>query len=113
MQLMSMEITHENDLMTMLCNKSAEEKVGTFLLTLSARFSQLGYSSTSFKLAMSRQDIGNFLGLSVETVSRILSRLQKDNFIAINNKSIELLDSDKLSEISLHFSGRNMSGVAS
>ena len=112
-QLMSKEISQENELVNTLCNKNAEEKVGTFLLTLSARFSQLGYSATNFKLAMSRQDIGNYLGLSVETVSRILSRLQKDNFIAINNKSIELLDSDKLSEISLHFSGRNMSGVAS
>jgi CRP/FNR family transcriptional regulator len=101
LQLMSKEITHENELMTMLCNKNAEEKVGSFLISLSTRFSQLGYSSTSFKLAMSRQDIGNYLGLTVETVSRILGRFQKDNIIAINNKSVELLDMDQLFKASM------------
>jgi len=101
LQLMSKEISHENDLLTMLCNKNAEEKVSTFLITLSARFAQLGYSPTNFKLAMSRQDIGNYLGLSVETISRILGRFQKDNIIAINNKSVELLDLDRLIGISV------------
>ena len=100
LQLMSREISHENELVTMLCNKNAEEKVGAFLITLSARFGLLGYSHTHFKLAMSRQDIGNYLGLSVETISRILGRLQKDNIIAIYNKSVKLLDLDRLAGIS-------------
>jgi CRP/FNR family transcriptional regulator len=82
--------------MTMLCNQNAEEKVGTFLCTMSTRLSQLGYFSTNFKLAMSRQDIGNYLGLTVETVSRILGRFQKDHIIAISNKSVELLNLDQL-----------------
>lgn len=96
LKLMSREISHEHEHMNLLCNKTAEEKVGTFLLALSARFSRTGYSPTSFKLAMSRQDIGNYLGLSVETISRIMGRFQKDKLIAINNKSIELLNPEVL-----------------
>ena len=111
LQLMSKEIKHENEMLTMLCNKNAEEKVGTFLIMLSDPFRQLGYSSTSFKLAMTRQDIGNYLGLSVETVSRILGRLQKDNIIAINNKSVELLDIDKLAHISMECNHNIISGT--
>ena len=111
LQLMSKEISHENELLTMLCSKNAEEKVGTFLITLSARFSQLGYSSTNFKLAMSRQDIGNYLGLTVETVSRILGRFQKDNIIAINNKSVALLDIDRLAGISMKCNDNTITGT--
>ena len=110
MQLMSKEITHENEIMTMLCNKNAEEKVGTFLLSLSTRFSRRGYSATNFKLAMSRQDIGNYLGLTVETVSRILGRFQKDNIIAINNKTVDLLDLDQLFKISTTCSDETLPG---
>jgi CRP/FNR family transcriptional regulator len=109
---MSMEISHENELIGILCNKNAEEKVGTFLASLSGHFSKLGYSSTSFKLPMSRQDIGNYLGLSVETVSRIFSRLQKDGIISINNKSVELMDPARLSEISQRCSGFKSSSSA-
>ena len=76
-QLMSKEISQENELLNTLCNKSAEEKVGTFLITLSTRFSQLGYSATNFKLAMSRQDIGNYLGLSEETIVASLAVCRK------------------------------------
>lgn len=100
LEFMSKEIAHEHDHMNLLCNKTAEEKVGTFLLALSTRFSRTGYSPTSFKLAMSRQDIGNYLGLSVETISRIMGRFQKDKLITINNKSVELLNPELLTRAS-------------
>ena len=108
LQLMSKEITQDNELKVTLCNKNAEEKVGTFLLSLSNRFNQRGYSSMTFKLAMSRQDIGNYLGLTVETVSRILGRFQKEKIIGINNKAVDILDLEQLVSISITCNNKSL-----
>ena len=95
-RLMSRELTTENESMLLLGRKSAEEKIATFLINLSSRLHILGYSATEFRLPMSRQEIGNYLGLTVETVSRIFSRLQKELLIAIDRKLIKILDLEAL-----------------
>ncbi len=95
-RLMSKELSTENESLLLLGKKSAEEKVATLLINLSTRLKLLGYSSTEFRLPMSRQEIGNYLGLTVETVSRIFSRLQKEKLISIDRKLIQIIDSDGL-----------------
>jgi CRP/FNR family transcriptional regulator, anaerobic regulatory protein len=95
-RLMGREISYENKLLLTISKKSAEERIATFLSSLSVRFKQLGFSSDEFKLSMSRQEIGNYLGLTIETVSRIFSRFQKKNYIAIDRKYIQILDRPSL-----------------
>ena len=95
-RLMSRELSTENESLLLLGKKSAEEKIATFLVNLSTRLHMLGYSATEFRLPMSRQEIGNYLGLTVETVSRIFSRLQKDDLITIDRKLIKITNSDAL-----------------
>ena len=95
-RLMSRELSTENESLLLLGKKSAEEKIATFLVNLSTRLHMLGYSATEFRLPMSRQEIGNYLGLTVETVSRIFSRLQKDKLILIDRKLIKIIDSEAL-----------------
>ena len=95
-RVMGREISHENRLLLTIGKKNAEERIATFLISLSIRFHQLGFSAEEFKLSMSRQEIGNYLGLTIETVSRIFSRFQKNNHIAINNKHIQIIDRDAI-----------------
>lgn len=91
-RIMSRELSAENKMLMTLGKKNSEEKVATFLLTFSVRYFQLGYSANEFNLAMSRQEIGNFLGITFETVSRVFSRLQRNNIIKVNRKSIKIID---------------------
>ncbi len=95
-RLMGREISHENRLLLTIGKKNAEERIATFLISLSVRFHQLGFSAEEFKLSMSRQEIGNYLGLTIETVSRTFSRFQKSNHIAINNKHIQIINRDAI-----------------
>lgn len=98
-QLMSQEITSDQQLITLLSKKTAEQRVATLLLTISARNALRGLSATDFRLAMSRTDIGNYLGLTVETVSRTLSRLVKSQVISLQQKEITILDANQLREV--------------
>jgi len=95
-RLMSRELSTENESLLLLGKKSAEEKVATFLINLSTRLHLLGYSDTDFRLPMSRQEIGNYLGLTIETVSRIFSRLQNGKYISIDHKQVQITDLDTL-----------------
>lgn len=95
-QLMSKEITYEQQLVTLLSKNTAEERVASLLLSISSRNQRRHLSGTRFRLSMSRADIGNFLGLTVETVSRVFSRLQKLNIIEVDKKEIEIADLDAL-----------------
>ena len=101
-RLMGREISHENSLLLSLGKKSAEERIVTFLISLSLRFKQLGFSADEFRLSMSRQEIGDYLGLTIETVSRIFSRLQKNNYIDIDKKHIKILDRKGLDKMCTH-----------
>ncbi len=96
---MSRELSSDNKLLLTLSNKAAEEKIATFLISLSGRFERLGYSANEFKLAMSRQEIGNYLGMTIETVSRIFSKLQRKKIITTHHKIIQILDFDTLESI--------------
>jgi CRP/FNR family transcriptional regulator, anaerobic regulatory protein len=99
-RMMSRELTYENELLLTIGKKNAEERLATFLLSLSNRFQRLGYSSKEFKLAMSRQEIANYLGLTIETVSRILSRFQKEQIIDVARKQINIKNHEVLHKIS-------------
>lgn len=96
MKIMSREISHDEQNIITLGQKSADERLAAFLLGLSKRFKQRGFSATEFNLSMSRGDIGNYLGLALETVSRLLTRFQHDNLIKVDRKFIEILDLDRL-----------------
>lgn len=82
-----------------LGDATADQRVAAFLLELSRRFSERGFSSRSFVLAMSRRDIGNYLRLATETVSRVLTRFQNDGLIRVTRREVELLDLDRLHEL--------------
>ncbi|MDH4133849.1 MAG: helix-turn-helix domain-containing protein, partial [Gammaproteobacteria bacterium] len=95
-RVMSREMHHDQLLLMLLGKRTAEERLAAFLLSLSLRFGQRGYSSTEFNLSMSRNDIGNYLGLAVETVSRLFSRLQDEGVLAARGRNIRLADLTRL-----------------
>lgn len=91
-RIMSQEITREQNVMLLLGNMRAEQRFAVFLTNLSARYAARGYSSTSFQLRMSREDIGNYLGLTIESVSRLLSRFKKQGWLKVDKREVTLLD---------------------
>jgi CRP/FNR family transcriptional regulator len=91
-RIMSQEITREQNVMRLLGNMRAEQRFAIFLVNLSARYAARGYSPHRFHLRMSREDIGNYLGLTIESVSRLLSRFKKQGWIALDRREIALLD---------------------
>jgi len=95
-QLMSREITEDQLLITLLSKNSADERVAALMLSISTRYARRKLSATQFRLPMSRVDIGNYLGLTVETVIRVFSRMQKLNIMRVDNKEIEILDPQAL-----------------
>ncbi len=95
-QLMSREIQADQQLIMLLSKKSAEERIASLLLSISTRHTKRGLSPSGFRLPMSRNDIGNFLGLAVETVSRVFTRLQKQGIIQVDGKEIEVLQMNEL-----------------
>lgn len=98
-QLMSQEIAHDQQLIAQLGKNSAEQRIAALLLSISARNARRKLSATQFRLPMSRTDIGNYLGLTVETVSRIFSRFQKIGLVSTDHREIELLNLDDLRAI--------------
>ena len=91
-RILSREIVRDQGIMLLLGSMRAEERLAAFLLNLSQRFAARGYSPTSFHLRMTRQEIGSYLGMKLETVSRTLSNFQGTGLISIRNKSVELHD---------------------
>ncbi|MFT5320143.1 MAG: CRP/FNR family transcriptional regulator [Pseudohongiellaceae bacterium] len=98
-QLMSQQIESDHQMMMTLSKKNAEGRVATLLVSLSNRFSRRNLSATSLRLPMSRMDIGNFLGLTIETVSRTFSRLQKEGIINVDGREIHINDHEKLQAV--------------
>ncbi len=91
-KVMSRKICDDQQMMVLLGKKNADEKVASLLMNLSGRFKRRGYSAVSFRLSMSRGEIGNYLGLAVETVSRVMTRFQKNNIIQVNGKEVTIID---------------------
>ncbi len=98
-RMMSREITREQNVMLLLGNMRAEQRFAAFLVNLASRYAARGYSSTTFQLRMSREEIGNYLGLTIESISRLLSRLKKQGLLRVANREIELLDPERLRAI--------------
>ncbi|MGH8493421.1 MAG: fumarate/nitrate reduction transcriptional regulator Fnr [Moraxellaceae bacterium] len=94
--LLSREIQADQQLLLLLGKRSAEARLAAFLLSLSTRHQRRGLSGRRFLLPMSRTDIGNHLGLAIETVSRLFTRLQQSGVLAAEGKDITLLDSSAL-----------------
>lgn len=103
---MGREIETMHSLILLLGTMNAEERLAVFLLNLSERFAARGYSPMNFILRMTREDIGSYLGIKIETVSRMLSRLVDDRVIDVHQREIHILDLTALS----HYVGRNFSG---
>ena len=91
-KIMSREIVRDQGIMLLLGSMRAEERLAAFLLNLSQRFAARGLSPTQFQLRMSRQEIGSYLGLKLETVSRTFSLFQGNGTINVKARSVELLD---------------------
>ena len=98
-KLMSQEIAQDQQLITLLSKNSAEQRIAALLVNISRRSSRLKLSATALRLPMSRTDIGNYLGLTVETVSRIFSRLQKTGVLSVEKREIQILDCAKLQQL--------------
>jgi CRP/FNR family transcriptional regulator len=98
-KVMSREIVREHGVMMLLGSMRAEERLAAFLLNLSQRLSTRGYSAQEFNLRMTREEIGSYLGLKLETVSRVFSRFQEEGLIAVQQKNIRILDTARLREI--------------
>lgn len=98
-RLLSREIAEDARILTLLNKKSAEERLAFFLVGLSCRFQRRGFSPFSFNLSMSRNEIANYLGLAIETISRLLTRFQDEGLLRANRKQIELLRLDQLQQM--------------
>jgi CRP/FNR family transcriptional regulator len=101
-RLLSKEISHEAEMMALLGRSTAEERVASFLLSLSERFRRRGFSPTDFFLSMSRQEIGSYLGLALETVSRLFTRFQEDKVLKVERKHVQILDLARLQTMVTH-----------
>ena len=99
MKTLAREVVRQNNHMLLLGSMHAEERLAYFLLSLSQRFEQRGYSRSEFVLRMTRAEIGSFLGLKLETVSRVLSRFAHDGLIEVNQKHVRIFDSSGLRSI--------------
>jgi CRP/FNR family transcriptional regulator len=99
MRVVGKEITADQRMLLLLGKRSAEERLATFLLSLSKRYRARGLSATEFNLPMSRQDIGNYLGLAIETVSRLFAHFQDLGVLKVNRRQIVLTDLDRLTKM--------------
>ncbi|MCB1734000.1 MAG: fumarate/nitrate reduction transcriptional regulator Fnr [Gammaproteobacteria bacterium] len=101
-RLLSEEISHEAEMMALLGRSTAEERVASFLISLSERFKRRGFSATDFFLSMSRQEIGSYLGLALETVSRLFTRFQDEGILKVERKHVQILDLERLNGMVVH-----------
>ena len=98
-RLMSREIVRDQGVMLLLGNMRAEERIAAFLLNLSQRLRHRGFAANDFILRMSREEIGSYLGLKLETVSRTLSRFHQEGLIVVEHKHIRLLKPELLNQM--------------
>jgi CRP/FNR family transcriptional regulator len=102
------QMQRDHNLVLMLARKDADGRIASFLDDLACRYWSRGYSASAFLLTMSRQDIGCYLGLAVETVSRTLTRFQECGVLKVNRREVEILDHATLSQIA----GTRVSSIA-
>lgn len=93
------ELTLAQDQLLLLGRRTAEEKVAAFLLSLRARFARIGHNSITVELPMGRQDMADHLGMTIETASRMMSRLDRAHIILLVPGGVRLLDLDRLERL--------------
>ena len=96
---LSADILRDDGLLQLAGAMTAEQRVAAFLLSLSNRYKRLGYSPESFVLRMTREDIGSYLGLTIETVSRVITRFRKKGLVDVERREVRLPDPELLSEV--------------
>jgi CRP/FNR family transcriptional regulator len=101
-KVMSRELVRDQGVMMLLGTMRADERLAAFLLNLSQRFAARGYAAAEFHLRMTREEIGSYLGLSLETVSRLFSRFQDEGIVAVRQKHIQLIDRARLKSTMSH-----------
>ena len=103
LRVISGDISRDQGLMLLLGGMNAEQRLAAFLLSLSRRHHRLGYSANRFVLRMTREEIGNYLGLTIETVSRLFSRFQREGLIGVQQRDVELRSIERLREMVGHW----------
>ena len=98
-KIMSREIVREHGVMLLLGSMRAEERLATFLLNLVQRLHARGFSKSELILRMTREEIGSFLGLKLETVSRTFSRFSEEGIVEVKQRHVRILDTDALRDI--------------
>ncbi|MDH4051393.1 MAG: fumarate/nitrate reduction transcriptional regulator Fnr, partial [Rubrivivax sp.] len=98
-RIMSREIVRDHGVMLLLGSMRAEERVAAFLLNLTQRLQHRGFSATEMILRMTREEIGSYLGLKLETVSRTFSKFQADNILDVKQRQIRILDQAGLQKL--------------
>lgn len=98
-KIMSREIVRENSVMMLLGNMRAEERLAAFLLNLVQRLHARGLSQSELVLRMTREEIGSYLGLKLETVSRTFSKFSDDGIIEVKQRYVKIIDADALKKI--------------
>ncbi len=101
-KVMSREIVRDHGVMMLLGTMRAEERLAAFLLNLSQRFTARGFSHAEFYLRMTREDIGSYLGLKLETVSRAFSKFQEEGYSAVQQTHIRILNVNGLKALMNH-----------
>ena len=101
-KVMSREIVRDHGVMMLLGSMRAEERLAAFLVNLSQRFTARGYSPSEFYLRMTREEIGSYLGLKLETVSRVFSRFQDEGLVSVQQKHIRIIDIPRLKQVMSH-----------
>jgi len=97
--VLSREIVRDHGVMMLLGSMRAEERLAVFLLNLSKRFVRRGYSPSDFHLRMTREEIGSYLGLKLETVSRLFSKFQEDGLIEVQQKHVRITNIEGLEQV--------------
>jgi CRP/FNR family transcriptional regulator len=103
LRLVSGDISRDYGLMLLLGSMTAEQRLAAFLLSLSRRHQRLGFAGDRFLLRMTREEIGNYLGLTLETVSRLLSRFQREGLVTVHQRDVEILGKERLMEMVGHW----------
>jgi CRP/FNR family transcriptional regulator, anaerobic regulatory protein len=96
MQMAGAELVREQRLLALIANSHSEERVAAFLMNLSERMQERGFSSSEFLLRMTRAEIGSYLGTTLETVSRSLSAFARRGYIKVRRRRIQLVDTDSM-----------------
>lgn len=98
-KIMSREIVRENSIMMLLGNMRAEERLAAFLLNLVQRLHARGFSQSELVLRMTREEIGSYLGMKLETVSRTLSKFSDEGIIEVKQRNVKITNQEALKKI--------------